>query len=542
MSAGTGADATGTDADRTPSERADVCVVGAGPAGGLAAHSLARRGHDVVVLEAGPRVPPDERLARMERSLRPAHDRSEVWGMGGERDAFTSSGDVDYPLNRTRVKGVGGTTLHWIGYTPRLRPTDFEMRSRHGIAVDWPLSYEDLRPHYAAVEAEMGVAGDEDAPFAPPREEPFPMPAFEPSYSDSLFAEAADALGVTLHSVPQARNSEPYDDRSACVGYGTCTPVCPSGAKYSGDVHVRRAEAEGARVLDRVPVQRLEHDRSGERLTAAVYATPDGTEHRQAARQFVVACGAVETPRLLLLSKSERHPDGLANSSGAVGRYFMEHALVGMGGRLDEPTKQHRVGFTTSVTHQFYEQGEPGPGSFFVGLLNYAGPTLVEAALSDGAWGDDLVDGLADEVDGHVGTEALVEQLPRKDSTVTLDPSRTDDHGNPVPDVSWTVGDHAVRTAESAMAVQRDLMDELGARVTYRANPRQPWAGSHPMGTTRMGSDPGASVVDARLRSHDVENLTVASSSVFPTGGAMNPTLTIGALALKAAEHVDADL
>lgn len=535
--------------DRTPSERADVCVIGAGPAGGILANSLADRGHDVVILEAGERFPPDERLRRMERALRPAYDWTDVWEMNDDRDAFTTSGEVDYPLNNTRVKGVGGTTLHWIGYTPRFHEKDFEMESRYGLGKDWPISYEDIRPYYAAVEKEMGVSGSQDNPFAPPREEDFPMEAFPPSYSDSLFKEACDELGITMHSVPQARNIEPYDDRKPCLGYGTCAPVCPSGAKYSGDVHVRKAEGHNARVIDQAPVQRLEHDDAGDRIEAAVYATPDGKEYRQEARQFVVACGAVETPRLLLLSKSEEYPDGLANSSGAVGRYFMDHLLIGVGGLLvgddglvADTTGQNEVGYTTSVTHQFYDHEEPTPGSFFIGFLNNAGPSAVETALTSGNWGDSLRDTIVREVGGVVGSEALVEQLPRKESRVTLDPSRTDNHGNPVPDVKWNLGDHAIETAEKALEVQRNIMYELGVNITWETNPSQPWPGSHPMGTTRMGEDPSSSVVDSRLRTHDLENLSIASSSVFTTGGAMNPTLTIGALALKAADHIHADL
>jgi len=542
MSATDGDSESQATTDREPSDRVDVCVVGAGPAGGIVAHSLAERGHDVVVLEAGPRFSFEERIRRMERHQRPAFDQADVWEMGGDRDAFRSSGDLNYPLNDVRVKGVGGTTLHWIGYTPRFHEKDFEMDARYGLADDWPIAYEDVRPYYAAAEREMGVAGGDDNPFAPPREEAFPMDAFPPSHSDSMLGEACESLGYQTHSIPQARNSESYDDRSQCVGYGTCHPVCPSGAKYSGDVHVRKAEEAGARILDRVPVQRLEHDDSGERVAAAVYATPDGEEHRQEARQFVLAGGAVETPRLLLLSESEQYPDGLANSSGAVGRYFMDHLLHMTMGVVSEETRQHQVGFSTAATHQFYDHEESTPGSFFVAFLNYAGPSPVELALENGAWGDDVVSAVSGEYGTHIGTEALVEQLPDAESRITLDTSRTDDHGNPVPDVSWSIGEHGVRTGERALEVQREIMSEAGARITWSTSPRQPLSGSHPMGTTRMGSDPEASVVDERLRTHDLENLSIASSSVFTTGGAMNPTLTIAALSLKAADHIDEDL
>ena len=529
-------------AARTPSDRVDVCIVGSGPAGAIAAATLAERGHDVVVLEAGPRFDFADRQRRMERYLRPAHGWTDVWDMDGPRDAYTSSGNIHYPLNTTRVKGVGGTTLHWLGLTPRFHEKDFEMESRYGLGTDWPLSYADLRPYYAEAESELGVAGADDNPFAPPREQPFPMDAFPPSYSDSLFAEACEALDIEIHSVPQARNSEPYDGRAACQGWGTCAPVCPSGAKYDATDHVRKAESEGARVVDRAPVQRFEHDSAGERVEAAVYATPDGTEHRQEARQFVIACGAIETPRLLLLSKSDIYPDGLANSSGAVGRYLMDHLLYLVTGQLMEPTGQHQVGFTTSVTHQFYDHEEATPGSFFVGFLNYAGPSPVETALGAGVWGEDITAAVGRSYGGHIGTEALVEQLPDPNSRVTLDADETDDHGNPVPQIHWTIGDHGRTTAEKAIEVQRDILKEAGARIGYTTPAHSPLSGSHPMGTTRMGEDPDESVVDPRLRTHDLENLSIASSSVFPTGGAMNPTLTIAALSLKAAEHVDESL
>jgi choline dehydrogenase-like flavoprotein len=469
----------------------------------------------------------------METHLRP--DMANPWEVGGPRDAYAASGPRHYPLNAARVKGVGGSTLHWHGMVMRLHERDFEMRSRYGVGTDWPLSYADLRPHYREAEREMGVAGALDNPYAPPRAEPFPLPAFPPSYSDSLFAPACERLGIDMHSVPNARNSEPYDGRSSCVGYGTCKPVCPSGAKYTAETHVARAVDAGARIIDRAPVQRLVHDDTGETVDAAVYATPDGTEYEQTARRFVVAAGGVETPRLLLLSRSETYPDGLANSSGAVGRYFMDHLFAGMGGRLDVDTRQHHVGFNTSESHQFYDDTEPVNG-LKLEFLNYAGPTVAGAALSSGTWGDELRDEL-DEVYGtQIGMGALVEQFPRRENRVTLDASVRDDHGNPVPDVQWSLDGATKAALTRANELQARVLAELGVEVEWRVGPENTGPAFHHMGTTRMGTDPDESVVDASLRTHDLSNLWLVGSSVFPTGGAMNPTLTIAALALRASE------
>ncbi|MFB6073430.1 MAG: GMC family oxidoreductase [Haloarculaceae archaeon] len=535
--------------ERTPSDRADVCVVGAGPAGSLIAHRLAAAGHAVVVLEAGPRFDDADFERRMERSIRPGEE--DVWGMGGKRDAYSASGERSYPLNAARVKGVGGSTLHWQGMVMRLHEADFAGTHANEDPA-WPLEYADLRPYYAEAERALGVAGADDNPFAPPREEPYPMPAFPPSYSDSLFARACEQLGIATHSVPNARNSEAYDGRSACVGFGTCQPVCPSGAKYDASVHATDAENEGARVIDRAPVQRLETDGGG-RVEAAVYAVPDGTEHRQRAREFVLAAGGVETPRLLLLSRSPDHPDGLANGSGAVGRYFMDHLFAGVGGLLDRRTRQNHVGFLTSESHQFYDDpGRPverdgetvvpaadGPLSpIKLEFFNYAGPSPVELALTGDEWGDDLLSELREAYGHSIAMGGLVGQPPRAANRVALDPSRTDDHGNPVPDVQWSLGPRVRRSIERANAVQRAVLDELGADVTWTAGPENTGPAYHHMGTTRMGTDPDESVVTPRLLTHDVSNLWIASSSVFPAAGSMNPTLTIAALALRCADHV----
>lgn len=528
--------------ERTPESRVDVCVVGAGPAGALIAASLAEAGHDVVVLEAGPRFDEATRLQRIERSIRPAHSETSVWEMGSARDTYTSSGGRHYPLNRGRVKGVGGTSLHWQGMVMRLTEGDFETRTRRGLAADWPINYDDLRPYYAAAERELGVAGASDNPFGPPREAPHPLPAFPPSYSDTLFAAACERLGIATHSVPNARNSVPYDGDGACVGYGTCRPVCPAGAKYDATRHIDRAEADGARVIDRASVQRLEHDDAGERVMAAVYATPTGEMHRQEARQFVLAAGGVETPRLLLLSRSSTFPNGLANRSGAVGRYLFDHLFAGAGGLLDEPTRQNHVGFNTTESHQFYDPDDPAYDRIKLEFFNYAGPSPVELALGGDDWGDSLLGRLREAYGRSIAVGGLVEQLPRRENRVRLDPDRTDDHGNPVPDVRWRLDDRVHATIRRANEIQHRILDELDVDITWTVGPGATGPAFHPMGTTRMGDDPRTSVVDDRLRTHDLANLTIASSSVFVTGGAMNPTLTIAALALMAADALEEDL
>jgi choline dehydrogenase-like flavoprotein len=511
---------------RAPSGRADLLVVGAGPAGSLVAREAAAAGHDVVVLDAGPRFDDEDRTERMAAHLRP--DEGSPWPRDPERDGYTTGGRP-YPLAASRVKGVGGSTLAWHGMAPRLRERDFELRSRHGVAVDWPLSYADLRPWYARAERALGVGGAADGAEGPPREEPYPMPAFPPSASDRILAEGAEAVGLSTRTAPNARNSESYDGDAACVGYGTCRPVCPSGAKYTAERTVAAAEAAGARVVDRAPVRRLRVD--GDRVTGARYTTPAG-EHVQEAREVVLAAGGVETPRLLLLSATGDHPDGLANSSGAVGRYFHDHLFAGVGGRVDRETRQHHVGFHTTESHAVYDEADPVVG-IKLEFLNDAGPTPVGVALSDGSWGDELADRVREAYGGHLAVGALVEQLPDPSNRVRLDPETVDDAGDPVPRVEWSLDSRTRRGIERANELQRRVLEAVDADPTWTVDAETTGPAAHQMGTTRMGADPAESVVDPDCRAHDLQNLWVAGSSVFPTGGAMNPTLTIAALALR---------
>jgi len=220
----------------------------------------------------------------------------------------------------------------------------------------------------------------------------------------------------------------------------------------------------------------------------------------------------------------------------------MDHLFAGAGGVLEEPTRQNHVGFLTSESHQFYDDADETIGPLKLEFFNYAGPSPVETALSGEAWGDDLLEQLRADYGNHVAVGGLVEQLPREDSYVGLDDTETDDHGNPVPDVHWTVGERAVRTIERANERQREILEEMGADLTWTVGPEDTGPAYHHMGTTRMGTDPTDSVVDPSLQTHDLANCWIASSSVFPSGGAVNPTLTIAALALRVADAVTRQL
>ena len=529
----------------------DICVIGSGPAGALLAASLAERNHDVVVLEAGKRFDISENIYRMEQSLR-SDSRTDIWEMGGQRDDYSISGSIDYQLNRRRVKGVGGSTLHWGGTVPRMHPEDFEMHSRHGLSDDWPISYDDIEPYYLQAEWEMGAAGAPN-PFGGHRSGPYPMDPHPFSYSDRIFQDACEELGIELHHLPRAINSEAYDGRGMCQSYGTCSPACPSGAKYSADVHVQQAEANGVTVIDRAPVQRLEHGSDGEYVERAHYIR-DGEEHTMEADLFVVACGAAETPRLLLLSDSDEYPDGLANSSGLVGRRFIEHIVMRVQGRLDEPTRQHLIGFGTTQTQQFYRYDDGPRGSMLVTPLNTAGQSPPQAAVqlepdlpqllgadrpSGMTLGDELVNHINEESSGQLSIACGTDLLPDPENRIGLDTSRTDDHGNPVPDISLDIDSHAIETLERAEGLLTEIMEATGAdEIRTSPEPEDAFFANHMLGTTRMGTDPEESVVDPNLKTHDLENLYLTGGNVFVTGGPANPTLTIAALTLRLADHI----
>jgi choline dehydrogenase-like flavoprotein len=511
----------------------DVCIVGAGAAGGIMALELARRGIRVTVLEAGPRHDPGRRGEYVRRYLRHENPwQSPLPAL----DRHTTGGANPYLLEWRRARGVGGSTLAWEGYAFRFHATDFRLRSLHGVGQDWPLSYDDLEPYYGRAEAALGVAGVADDPWASRRSTPFPLPEFPYSHSDGLFARACGTLGVTLHHLPQARNSRPYGGRPACQACSTCH-VCPTGAKATVDAtHLRQAEASGhARIVPDASVLRLEVDAVG-RVTAAVHAHPDRTERRLTARVFVLAAGAVENARVLLLSPSARFAAGLANGSGLVGKGFMSHPSLDVTGRVAETVHPYRIGFSTAMSRQFAVEGARAARSgFFLEFLNSAGPTPERLAVSSGLWGEALRRRVREEFGHRLGIRIYAEQLPDPRNTVTLNRNVRDHLGSPVPHITVSVGSYERRGLDEAIALSRRILTALGAS---QIETTALGFASHQLGTHRMGTDPGTSVVDPDLRAHEVPNLFLVGAGAFVTASSSPPTLTLAALALRAAERV----
>ncbi|HTY77653.1 MAG TPA: GMC family oxidoreductase [Candidatus Bathyarchaeia archaeon] len=510
----------------------EVCIIGAGPAGLLVATELAKRQIHTVILESGQRHPLAERAEYAKRFLRGENPwQSVVPGI----DAHTTGGNVHYGLEWMRARGVGGSSLHWEGYSLRLHPSDFRLRSLHGIADDWPISYETLEPYYARAERALGVAGATDDPWAAPRSSDFPLPPFPFSYSDALFQKACAGLGIALQHLPQARNSVAYDGRSQCRACGTCH-VCPTGAKASVDLtHARRLETSGTvQILANTTALRLELDSFG-RVGSVRYVGSDGPRELKS-RVFVIAAGAVETARLLLLSSSSAYPAGLANHSGRVGRYFMSHPLLDVRGRLDARTYPYRIGFSTAMCRQFAVEGDRrGAGAFMLEFLNGAGPSPRTIALTSGKSGRALRQEVAGSFGHWAGIRVYCEQLPDWQNAVTLDPGVTDSFGQRAPHITYDVGPYERRALQRGQEIATRILKAMGAAEITVGNLR--FAG-HQIGTCRMGVDPASSVVNADLRSHDVDNLYLVGSGAFVTGSASPPTLTIAALATRAGERI----
>ncbi len=507
----------------------DVVIAGSGPMGAVTAKICVRAGLRVAMLEGGDH-PPKNRYAMMERAMR----EEIAWKFDPWQ--YETHGD-DLRLNTFAIRKVGGSSVAWGAVTPRFLVNDFRLASEYGVALDWPVTYDEIEKDYGKAEWFMGVSGAADDSFNGPRSTPYPMPAFPMGKTDLYVKQACDRLGIEVHSVPSARNSEPFQGRSRCINYAICR-ACPNGALYSSDYTVRELMREpNFRLITGAHVAKVLLDATG-KAEALLYHTEDGSAHRIEGARFVLATQAVENCRILLNSKTSARPEGVANSSGTLGTHLTEHVKFYYQAEVPEKLDPHLRGYETATTLQFHDH--PERGRFAGGRIlirENGGPSPAHIASESGHWGEDLKQEIARTFGRFVTLGAFMEQLPYEENHVSLSDSRVDAFGMPVARVDFKLMKaYEKRGFKEMSKIIRRIYKEMDARNIKLA--LEPSVSGHYMGCHRMGDDPAKSVTDSRLRCHDVENLYLASIGAFPTGGISNPTLTGVALAIRMAESI----
>lgn len=531
----------------------DVVIVGSGAIGSLAAYELASAGVRVLILEAGDAVDRPTAVRRFQSSIGKGPNSpypSPEWAPHPDLDhldryLIDDGEGVDRFIGiYTRV--VGGTTWHFTGFATRLRPNDFRMRTLYGVGVDWPIQYADLERFYEQAEQEWGVAGTPGQDMGAPRTTPYPLPGIPMSYLDQVVATAVKPLGLTVGPFPQARNSELHDGRPPCCGSATCVPICPIGAKYDGGVHAAKAVQAGARLVTRAVAERVEVGADG-RVSAVHVKHADGSTSVVRGRIFVIAAHAIETPKLLLISRDERTPNGVANSSDQVGRNLMSQASYDTRGLSRDPIYPYRGPITTSGVLELRD----GPfrakhAAIGTSMLNRgwaigSGPVNLARDLAlKGFRGERLRTEIDRQLARQLYVDTAAEMLPDPANRVTPDFDRRDASGIPRPRVRCRIDDYTRRGLEIARSRHAAIMKAMHCTDVFD----EPLSQSVAIiaGTTRMGADPKTSVVDAELRSHDHENLFLLGTGTFPTTPINPPTLTAAALAIRAAGTIAAQL
>ncbi len=523
----------------------DVLVIGSGIGGAITSLVLAEAGLDVVCLEQGGWThPADHPHGRSDWEA----ERLTSWQPESNRRRAAADYPIDTAAERTMLwNAVGGATNIYAGIWPRFRPSDFRKGREHGLAPDWPLSYEELAPFYDRTDRLLGTSGLAGDPAWPPRPA-CPTPPLPPAGHGRQLAAALDRLGWHWWPLPSAILSADYDGRPACNGCGACLLGCPRGSMSKLSLSLwPKALAAGARLQTEARVERIETDRSG-RATGAVYVDrASGLRRWQPAAIVVLAANAVGTPRLLLLS------DNLANSSDQVGRNLMHHTLVAAELWLDQPVDAHQGAIGGLISAEFAETDRAR--GFVNGFHLIGSGTLGAGIQATGSlsgvpapWGNAHHAWFRRHFGHGFAVLAMGDDLPQPANRVTLSARLTDSDGLAAPAIAYRSHDNdrrlmrfaldrlaEVATGAGAFEVRLQdylLPDPAGGPASYVP---PAW---HLLGTCRMGSDPASSVTNRWHQSWDVPNLYIIDSSSLVTGGAANPASTIAALALRAAEHL----
>ena len=515
---------------------ADVVVVGAGASGAAFTWSLAQAGINVVCLEQGGWVAEDA-FPTSDADAQ-IHLQTDFHPDPGFRGL-----PADYPVNETETpiaplmyNAVGGSLIHWGAHFPRFHPSDFRVKTLEGVAEDWPVSYEELEPYYDENDRMMGVSGLMGDPAYPEKPER-PCPPLSIRKSGELLAKALYKLGWHWWASDTAVSSGSYDGRGPDMG-GFLRSFASADLNYWP-----AALKGGARLEIHARVREILVDESGNATGVLYYQ--DGELKEQKAKVVVLACNGIGTARLLLNSTSAIFPNGLANSSGLVGKCLMHHPVGSVLGVFDEwlGTEGGGPRGSTMLSQEFYETN---PDHDFIRgyelqILSYGNAPL--AAALGGlmgqkvAWGEDHHDEFKQRFGHSVCIAIMSEDLPEEHNMVTLDSEMTDSDGIPAPKINYTVSENTAKMLEHGVARATEIMEAAGATKVFSSTLRRN-AGWHLLGTARMGEDPETSVVDRWGRTHDVSNLFIIDGSIFTTSACVNPTPTIQALALRTADYL----
>ena len=605
----------------------DALIVGSGISGVLMAKRLGQANKKVLILEAGQNLPPDinDYMNRFFMATvkvpespyppelfsggkltdpatlnagRPTVLSLEAKGRRGDwqdpkQSYLVQDGPLAFGSSYERVNG--GTARHWLGTSLRFLPADFEMKSRYGRFTDWPIKYDDLEPWYCEAEKEIGVAGDaeeQNAHLGITFSSPYPMPRIPISRVDMAVDAAVSALKVPgigldkvqwrVSSTPAARNSQPYQDRRVCAGNTNCIPICPIQAKYDPSVTLAEALRTGnVQVWYRCAAAAVVVDGNG-RVSGIDYIQFDGDNGpvirrgRLTAKIYILAGNAIETPRLLLMSKSERTPNGVANRrdhNGVIGKYLMDHPLYlawaltpqpvwGYRGPLstagvevcrDGEFRRERAAFRIEIGNEGWNFPIGDPDTTTVDLVNGLNDSQLNKDKK-ALFGPPLVKELNDRLSRQFRLGFLIEQSPDDSNSVALSTTAKDQLGLPRPRISYNLSDYTKQGLAAAKITAAAIFSAMNAdQFTLAPDPDDPssfpspndpttrlkyFGAGHIVGTHRMGASATDSAVNDMQQSWDHENLFLVGSGTFPTVATANPTLTIAALCLRSADHI----
>jgi choline dehydrogenase-like flavoprotein len=505
-------------------EPVDFAIVGTGAGGGTLACKLAEHGFSVVCFDAGAWWRPLEDFASDEE-----HQRKLFW-----TDERICDGENPLKLGSNNSgKAVGGSTVHFAMVSLRFRPDHFKTRSKLGYAVDWPVDWQEMWGYYAEVEDALKISGPVNFPWGPRRPR-YPYRPHEVNAAGLVLARGCEALGMKWCPTPLATVSAPRGLSHACVYRGFCTVGCSTNAKQSVLITwIPRAVRAGAEIRDLAMVGRVETNDAG--LCTGVHYHREGAWRFQRARNVVVAGYAIETPRLLLNSATERFPDGLANSSGQMGRNLMVQTNHGVYGSFEEEIRWYKGPPSLALTEHwnYHDEGKDFSGGY---AYMSQGPLPQQWAATQtgnhGLWGDALMRDM-EKYNHQAGLKICGEVMPQERNRVRLADEK-DEYGLPVARVTFSLCDDDKRLVRHSIRHMTEALRAAGGSDIWLEASNS----AHLYGTARMGDDPRSSVVNADCRSWDIRNLWICDGSVFPTTGGVNPSLTIQAIACRTGDRI----